>query len=324
MSQAADEGRIEGEDRDLFARSLEHATSTSSGETLDAALAELGWADAMAMDPQTAVSLLFDLQGRANAVSGGLDTVLATALGADAGTAVVLPRIGSTVPPGTSSDGSVTIRGLATGFLARAERALVSLEGGGDALVFELGVDALDQRPAPGIDPDLGLIEVTATVPLAQHAEPAHWSRAVAAGQRAVGHELVGASRTMLSLAREHAVERIQFGQPIAKFQAIRHKLAESFVAIEAADAALDGAWLEGTPFAAAAAKAVAGRSARTVAKHAQQILAGIGFTLEHDLHHHVRRVLVLERLLGDTKTLTTEMGQKLLRDRALPDTLPL
>ena len=72
------------------------------------------------------------------------------------------------------------------------------------------------------------------------------WTRAVALAQLAVAHALVGASRTMLELARVHALERIQFGQPIAAFQAVRHRLADTLVAIEAADAALDSAWRRG------------------------------------------------------------------------------
>ena len=56
-------------------------------------------------------------------------------------------------------------------------------------------------------------------------------------------HELVGASRTMLELAREHALERVQFGRPISSFQAVRHRLAETLVAIETADAVLAAAW---------------------------------------------------------------------------------
>jgi alkylation response protein AidB-like acyl-CoA dehydrogenase len=71
-------------------------------------------------------------------------------------------------------------------------------------------------------------------------------------------------------------------------------------------------------------AKAVAGRSARTVARHCQQVLAGIGFTTEHDLHLHVRRTLVLDRLLGDHRSLTRRLGQDLLARRALPSILPL
>jgi alkylation response protein AidB-like acyl-CoA dehydrogenase len=75
---------------------------------------------------------------------------------------------------------------------------------------------------------------------------------------------------------------------------------------------------------AAALAKAIAGRTGRTVARHAQQVLAGIGFTTEHPLHDHVRRVIVLDRLLGDHHTLTRELGEQLLETRTIPDLLPL
>ena len=43
----------------------------------------------------------------------------------------------------------------------------------------------------------------------------------------------------MLDLARTHALERVQFGRPIARFQAVRHRLAEALVAVEALDATL-------------------------------------------------------------------------------------
>ena len=142
--------------------------------------------------------------------------------------------------------------------------------------------------------------------------------------RRAVSHELIGASRVMLDLARTHALERIQFGQPIAQFQAVRHRLAESLVAIEAAAGAVDGAWDEDTPFAATVAKAIAGRSARTVARHAQQVLAGIGFTAEHPFHLYFKRVLELDRLHGDHRALTREIGAQLLASRQLPAILPL
>ena len=150
------------------------------------------------------------------------------------------------------------------------------------------------------------------------------WADAVAAGQRALAHELVGASRAMLELARTHALERIQFDRPIAQFQAVRHRLAESLVAIESAAGVADSAWDDGTPLAAAVAKAVAGRSARLVAKHCQQVLAGIGFTTEHPFHGFMRRALVLDRILGDTGSLTRAMGEELLRTRQLPPMLPL
>jgi alkylation response protein AidB-like acyl-CoA dehydrogenase len=150
------------------------------------------------------------------------------------------------------------------------------------------------------------------------------WVAAVQHGQLAVAHELVGASRRVLALAREHALERIQFDQPIAKFQAIRHRLAETLVAIETAASVLDAAWLDPSPVTAAMAKASAGRSARTVIKHGQQVLAGIGFTTEHDLHRYVRRVLVLDQLFGSSAVLTKQLGQQLLATRELPRLLPL
>jgi alkylation response protein AidB-like acyl-CoA dehydrogenase len=86
---------------------------------------------------------------------------------------------------------------------------------------------------------------------------------------------------------------------------------------------ALDGA-LDELGWSDALAKAVAGRSARTAARHCQQVLAGIGFTTEHDLHHHVRRALVLDRLFGDTRSLTRQLGEELLGRGGLPAILPL
>ena len=140
----------------------------------------------------------------------------------------------------------------------------------------------------------------------------------------ALAHQLVGASRAMLQLARDHAMDRVQFDQPIARFQAVRHRLADALVAIEAADAAIGDAWEDGSPLAAAVAKAVAGRSARLVVKHCQQVLAGIGFTTEHPFHRYMRRALELDQFLGDSKFLTRTMGEELLRTRQLPPMLPL
>src|SRR3546814_13369391 len=106
----------------------------------------------------------------------------------------------------------------------------------------------------------------------------------------------------MLELAREHALERVQFGQPISRFQAIRHKLADTLVAIETADGVLAASWPDRSPVTAALAKSLAGRGARLTAQHSQQVLAGIGFTTEHDLHRHVRRVRVLAAALGPAR----------------------
>ncbi|HTY26620.1 MAG TPA: acyl-CoA dehydrogenase family protein [Mycobacterium sp.] len=128
----------------------------------------------------------------------------------------------------------------------------------------------------------------------------------LAAGRRALGWWLAGSSRAMLSLARQHALDRVQFGRPIASFQAVRHRLAETLVAIEGAEATLRAATDD---LACLLAKAAAGQAALTAARHCQQVMGGIGFTAEHDLHRHVKRVMVLDGLLGSSRDLTREAG---------------
>jgi alkylation response protein AidB-like acyl-CoA dehydrogenase len=150
------------------------------------------------------------------------------------------------------------------------------------------------------------------------------WSSSVALAQLAVGYELAGAARTMLELARQHALARVQFGQPIARFQAVRHRLAETLVAIESADAVLEAAWDDRSPLTAAVAKALAGRGAKKASRHCQQVLAGIGFTTEHEFHRHARRVLVLDELFGASRSLTRDLGADLLTTRRLPAFAPL
>lgn len=153
--------------------------------------------------------------------------------------------------------------------------------------------DELPLRPVPGGDP----------VPLA-------------AGRRALGWWLVGTGRAMLSLARTHVLDRIQFGRPLASFQAVRHRLAETFVAIEGAEATLVAASDE---LGSLLAKAAAGEAALAAARHCQQVLGGIGFTAEHELHRHVKRALVLDGLLGSARELTREAGALVRAERSAP-----
>lgn len=313
---------IQGHDLVLFERSLRNAVGNQTGAALDAALEELGWPEALRADPRVAVSLLFSLQGEANATSSALDQVLSGALGSS-GRAVVLPPLGEWVAPGTPGS-PIKVEGVGTASFLRYETALVVAGAGESFVAVEVGADEIPHRAIAGIDSSLQLVSMSGEVGGRRAAGPVDWRSAVALGQLAIGHELVGASRRMLELARQHALDRVQFGRPIAKFQAIRHRLADTLVAVEAADAALEGAWLDHTPQVAALAKATAGRAARVAARHCQQVLAGIGYTTEHDLHRYVRRVLVLEQLLGSTRNLTRELGDGMLERREVPALLPL
>jgi hypothetical protein len=314
---------IEGEDLELFERSLRNATDQHTGEALDAALAEIGWHDALSFDTRTAVSRLFELQGEAGATSSALDHVVASAIGyeLDGGTAVAFPAIGTDEPPGRFDGERIVLRGVAT--VTQPSTLVVARTGDDEHVATVVKTSSLDTRPVHGIDPWLGFVELNGEVGV-DVTQPAYWVAAVLRAQLAVGHELVGASRKALALAREHALDRIQFGQPIARFQAVRHRLAETLVAIETASAVLDAAWLDRSPVTAAMAKATAGRSARTAARHCQQVLAGIGFTTEHDLHRYVRRILALDQLFGSHTVLTKRFGEDLLASRTLPRLLPL
>ncbi|MGO8870354.1 MAG: acyl-CoA dehydrogenase family protein, partial [Acidimicrobiales bacterium] len=220
------------------------------------------------------------------------------------------------------------VDGLAPAGLAdRPSAMVVASAGDGSTTACTVPTSSLELRAVGGVDPELGLLEVTGDIDLAgpgTDVPAATWAGAVALGRLAVAHELVGASRAMLDLACDHARGRIQFDRPIASFQAVRHRLAETLVAISMAEAMLDAAWLDATPETSSMAKAVAGRQAKTTARHCQQVLAGIGFTVEHPFHRYVRRTLVLDALLGTAASLTTSLGAELIDRRRLPHLLPL
>jgi hypothetical protein len=131
----------------------------------------------------------------------------------------------------------------------------------------------------------------------------------LAEGRVAVAWWLVGSARAMLTLACRHALDRVQFGRPIAGFQAVRHRLAETLVAIEGAEATLTLPDVDSPDLTALLAKAAAGKAALTAARHCQQVLGGIGFTEEHDLQRHIKRALVLDGLLGSSRELTRKAG---------------
>lgn len=141
----------------------------------------------------------------------------------------------------------------------------------------------------------------------------------ISEARRALGWWLVGSARAMLALARQHALDRVQFGKPISSFQAVRHRLAETLVAIEGAEATLNLPNADNVDLNSLLAKAAAGKAALTAAKHCQQVLGGIGFTAEHELHHHVKRVLVLDGLLGSSRELTRKAGAGLRARGTVP-----
>jgi hypothetical protein len=315
---------METEDTRLFTDSLRQALARHGGDT-DAALTDVDWHAALADDPRSATRAVFGVLGEMNAASTALDDVLTFALGLEpsAARAVVLSPIGSRTPPATYDRAELTVAGLATSRIDDASEVLVVVDGGKQHFLSRLDRSAVASTAIQGIDPDGGWRSVEGQVKVSE-IKAVSWQEVVAAGQLALAQQLTSAARTMLNLAREHAIGRSQFDRPIGSFQAVRHKLAESLVAVEGADAALDAGWADPTPFAAGMAKAIAGNAAETVAKHAQQVLAGMGFTSEHPFHHYLKRTMMLEQLLGSSASLRNEIGQATLDAGEAPPLLPL
>lgn len=107
--------------------------------------------------------------------------------------------------------------------------------------------------------------------------------------------QMAGAVRRVLELSVQYANERVQFGRPIGKFQAIQQQMATAAGQVAAAGAAANSAVRQvGTPdagFAIAVAKARVGEAAGLVAAIGHQVHAAMGFTQEHTLHYSTRRL---------------------------------
>jgi alkylation response protein AidB-like acyl-CoA dehydrogenase len=123
----------------------------------------------------------------------------------------------------------------------------------------------------------------------------------------ALAAEQVGGAQRVLDMSVEYAGVRVQFGRPIGGFQAIKHKCADMFLAVEGARAAAQhAAWVAtddpaALPDAAGLAQAVCSEVYSTAAAENIQIHGGIGFTWEHPAHLYFRRAKSSEILFGDS-----------------------
>lgn len=134
------------------------------------------------------------------------------------------------------------------------------------------------------------------------------WELAEAIADRAavlIAFEQIGGSQACLEMATDYAKSRFAFSRPIGSFQAIKHKLADMYVAIEVARSnAYYGAWALSTeaaelPFAAAASRVAASDAYYLCAKENIQTHGGMGFTWEVDCHLFYRRAKLLALQAG-------------------------
>src|SRR5258707_5733335 len=208
------------------------------------------------------------------------------------------------VPDGAIAD--VVIVAARTGSSGRdgdISLFLVDMKGGG--VEAEVSVKALTN-----VDPTRGQAELTfkdcKAEPLGAAGQG--WSIISQVLDRAavlIAFEQVGGADRALEMGRDYALDRIAFGRPIGSFQAVKHMLADMYVAATLARSnCYYGAWALSTnagelPEAAAAARISATQAFQHCAKNNIQVHGGMGFTWEFDCHMYYRRANALALALG-------------------------
>lgn len=128
---------------------------------------------------------------------------------------------------------------------------------------------------------------------------------------------MAGALETVMTMCVTYAGERVQFGRPIGKFQAIQQYLAtmagEVAAARAAADMVADG--FDGTPsrHLVAAAKLRTGEAGQIVPALAHQVHGAIGYTDEHSLHHFTKRIWSWRDEFGTERDWSRTLGKAAL-----------
>lgn len=144
--------------------------------------------------------------------------------------------------------------------------------------------------------------------------------RTIALGALLTAARMAGAATRVLELANEHAIARVQFGRPIAAFQAVQQMLAQLAAQVAAVGAAVDFATaaMAATPsdalLLAAVAKARASEAAGLITELAHQITGAIGFTREHALHRYTRILWAARDEWGSERFWHHYIGQKALQ----------
>jgi acyl-CoA dehydrogenase len=139
--------------------------------------------------------------------------------------------------------------------------------------------------------------------------------RLVAFGAAVRLQQMAGALEKILEQSVQHALDRSQFGRPIAKFQAVQHNLAmlagEVAAASAAADAAAEACSSADVNIAEVAiAKVRGGEAAGTGAAIAHQVHGAMGFTYEHSLHHATRRLWAWREEFGNEAVWAQRLGR--------------
>jgi alkylation response protein AidB-like acyl-CoA dehydrogenase len=168
--------------------------------------------------------------------------------------------------------------------------------------LFEVPVDAVRRERVTSLDPTRRLAVVECDGTPARRLDTGGFDLR---GLRdtaivALAAEQVGAASRALELTVEYTKQRRQFGRPIGSFQALKHRMADVHVHLEAARSALYAALADGDAEAVSAAKLVCGEAFSHATAEMIQLHGGIAITWEHDAHLYFKRAHGTALLFGD------------------------
>lgn len=156
------------------------------------------------------------------------------------------------------------------------------------------------------LDPSRSLASVDLTGASRVDLGPAGDIAAVAALLAAA--EQVGTARRCLQMTVDHSATRIQFGRPIGSFQALKHRMADLYVQVEAARALVHDASTRLDAGTVAVASLYASECLGAVAAEAVQMHGGIGVTWEHDISWYFKRAHGSRFLFGTPRSRLDEV----------------
>jgi alkylation response protein AidB-like acyl-CoA dehydrogenase len=128
-----------------------------------------------------------------------------------------------------------------------------------------------------------------------------------------IAAEQIGAAAKCLDLTVAYTKERVQFGRPIGSFQALKHRMADLYVAVQSARAVVNDAIVEPSATAAALARVSASEAFSKVVAEAVQMHGGIAITWEHDIQLYFKRAHGSAQLLGPPQEHLRRLESELL-----------
>jgi alkylation response protein AidB-like acyl-CoA dehydrogenase len=206
---------------------------------------------------------------------------------------------------------------------------VLAKEGAGTSLVLvDLTQAGVTRETLKTLDPSRGHARLTFKGAKAERLGKAGdgWALAESVLDRAavlLAFEQIGGSQACLDMATDFAKNRYAFSRQIGSFQAIKHKLADMYVAIEVARSnAYYGAWALSTeaselPLAAAAARVAACDAFHLASKENIQTHGGMGFTWDVDCHLFYRRAKLLAVQAGAPAVWKEKLVSRLERKNA-------